>query len=300
MFVFFVNTLRRYKPSHLKVMSDADKLICGCEPCGKTDDLNDAYNGKRRKIVALHEIKLEEMDDDNPGKKKLEDKLAAYKKDIFRDDGRTHKYETGWDATEQYGCRKRVEINNGGVITEFPPFACQNMDCAECVKKGYKAPDFEIELCNNNPSETISYSVFKKVIQCNVHGSSFLEKYKESPDAKSKIRCGICKNAAASDKGKIVHKKYRSVQEEKFSQYIAVDGTYAHQFQNMLSHKYRVILFGSQFKKKYRYNYAKLDHLRLKIERDFAERYSPCANKQVSLHLCLMLWYSLLAVSNPS
>ena len=65
------------------------------------------------------------------------------------------------------------------------PFACQNMDCAECVKKGYKAPDFEIDLCTKNPAETISYSVFKKVIQCNVHGTAYLEKYKEAGQGRS-------------------------------------------------------------------------------------------------------------------
>ena len=55
----------------------------------------------------------------------------------------------------------------------------------------------------------------------------------------------------------------------------------------MLSHKYRVILLGSQFKKKYRYEYTKKHSLRLKMERDFAERYSPCANKQVGLSVGL-------------
>ena len=49
---FGITTLCRYKPSHLRLMTDADKLICECEPCGKTDDLNEAYNAKRTKIVA--------------------------------------------------------------------------------------------------------------------------------------------------------------------------------------------------------------------------------------------------------
>ena len=69
--------------------------------------------------------------------------------------------------------------------------------------------------------------------------------------------------------------------------FIGVDGTYAHQLRKMLSHKYRVILLGSQFKKKYRYECTKKRILRLKMERDFAERYSPCANKQVGLSVGL-------------
>ena len=64
-------------------MTDADKLICGCECCGKTDDLNEAYNAKRTKIVALAEIALEEMNDDDPEKEDFETKLIAYKQQIF-------------------------------------------------------------------------------------------------------------------------------------------------------------------------------------------------------------------------
>ena len=96
---FGMTTLRRYKPSHLRVMTDADKLICGCEPCGKTDDLNEAYNAKCTKIVALAEIALEEMNDDDPEKKDFETRLTAYKEQIFCEDG-SHRHKRGWDAIE--------------------------------------------------------------------------------------------------------------------------------------------------------------------------------------------------------
>ena len=60
---FSIKTIRTIWPNHLKVMTDADKVVCGCSTCCDTDDVTDAYNGKRRKIVAAAEVKLEEMED---------------------------------------------------------------------------------------------------------------------------------------------------------------------------------------------------------------------------------------------
>ena len=60
---FSEKTLRTYWPNWLKAMTDADKAICGCSTCCDTDDINDAYNGKRRKLAALYEVRLEELGD---------------------------------------------------------------------------------------------------------------------------------------------------------------------------------------------------------------------------------------------
>ena len=63
----------------------------------------------------------------------------------------------------------------------------------------------------------------------------------------------MCKTVSATNQGKIVTKKLRSMFEEKFESFIGIGGTYAEQLQKMLSHKYCVILLGSNFKKKFRY-----------------------------------------------
>lgn len=120
---FSISTLRTYLPNHLKQMSDADMSICGCDTCGKTDDVHDAYKAKRRKIVAFSEIKLEEMDKDDPEKVKFESDLKAYKNEIFSPGGKSHKAERGWNACDQFGCGERVTVNNGDYDTGRCKFA---------------------------------------------------------------------------------------------------------------------------------------------------------------------------------
>jgi len=58
---FSPNSLRTYWPNWLHEMSDADKVMCGCSTCLDTDDIVEAYNGKRRKIISTTEIEIEEM-----------------------------------------------------------------------------------------------------------------------------------------------------------------------------------------------------------------------------------------------
>ena len=62
--MFSEMTLRHYWPNYLKVMTEADILVCGCETCITSDDLHDAYVAKRRRIISASEATLEEMDDD--------------------------------------------------------------------------------------------------------------------------------------------------------------------------------------------------------------------------------------------
>ena len=156
---FSKNTLRHYWPNWLKVMSDTDKVICGCSTCCDTDDVNDAYKGKRRKIVAKAEVKLEEMPDGSAAEKadkaKFEAALKQYKSEIFTTDERTdkkHVHERGWSAADQYGCGQRIsvcadhypDVCPPGCIErkEFPHFRCQKGDCKKCIVDGYTAPDF--------------------------------------------------------------------------------------------------------------------------------------------------------------
>ena len=71
-------------------MTDADKVICGCSTCCDTDDINDAYNDKRRKLAALYEVRLEELGDSTRAEKRthsiLEPALDKYKSAIFTGD----------------------------------------------------------------------------------------------------------------------------------------------------------------------------------------------------------------------
>ena len=78
---------------------------------------------KRRKIVAFSEIKLEEMDKDDPEKVKFESDLKAYKNKIFGPGGKSHKAERGWNACDQFGCGERVTVNNGDYDTGRCKFA---------------------------------------------------------------------------------------------------------------------------------------------------------------------------------
>ena len=67
---------------------------------------------------------------------------------------------------------------------------------------------------------------------------------------------------------------------KKFSDFISKDGTYARHLRKMFSHKYRVILLGRDHKKKHRYSHAKRRGNIIKLERDFAERYSAAPDKE--------------------
>jgi len=59
-------TLRTYWPNWLKEMPDSDKVTCGCSTCLDTVDVIEAYNGKRRKIIAAVDVTLDEMDESTP------------------------------------------------------------------------------------------------------------------------------------------------------------------------------------------------------------------------------------------
>ena len=93
---FSKNALRTYWPNWLTEMSDAQKIICGCSTCLDTDDVVEAYNGKRRKIIASKEVELEEMPETTRAERREKEKLAfqieEYKLEVLNDDG-SHKNE---------------------------------------------------------------------------------------------------------------------------------------------------------------------------------------------------------------
>lgn len=61
--IFSVNTIIHYWPNWLKIMSDADMIMCGCDTCLGSEDMHAAYKAKRSKILSAAEVVLEEMDD---------------------------------------------------------------------------------------------------------------------------------------------------------------------------------------------------------------------------------------------
>ncbi|EJK47945.1 hypothetical protein THAOC_33300, partial [Thalassiosira oceanica] len=270
---FSVNSIIHYWPNWLKQMTDADKVMCGCETCLSTDDIHLAYKTKRRKIIAAAEIHLEEMDPDDSEYEEFKTELASYVAEVMP--GGRHKYETCMEAAEQYGCGERVEING----QKFPPFQCMNLKCAECTKVGVKTPKFEtskhMDLLTNI-SKDIQYTKFNTFVRCSKHGCDHISSFDTAP----KIRCSRCEGLPDGEEGKLVEKKLRTLETEPFRNFVGEDGTYSLQLKKMFAHKFHVILLGKNFKKKYRYEYAERSGLIMKITRDFAERWVPAGNNQ--------------------
>lgn len=246
---FSVNSILHYWPNWLKVMTDADKVMCGCETCLSTDDVHLAYKAKRRKIIAAAEVSLEEMDPEDPEYEEFKTALQSYVAEVMP--GGRHKYETCMEAAEQYGCGERVEING----QSFPPFECVNLKCAECIKSGVKTPEFETSQHMDrltSISTDIQYTKFTTFVRCSKHGSHHISSHDTAP----KIRCSKCEDLPDDERGKLVEKKLRTLETEPFRDFVGEDGTYSLQLKKMFAHKFHVILLGKNFKKKYRYSYA--------------------------------------------
>ena len=65
-----------------------------------------------------------------------------------------------------------------------------------------------------------------------------------------------------------------------FKDFIGVDGTFSKKLKKISTHKHRVVILGSNHKKKHRYGHARMMDFIVKLERDFTERYSAAANKE--------------------
>ena len=272
-------------------MSDADKVICGCSTCLDTDDLVEAYNGKRRKLIATTEIELDEMEETTRSqsheKSQLGNDFANYKRDILKDDG-THKHERGWTACEEFGCGKRVPIcaehypngcpNDCQEVNNLAHYACQSGRCQKCISEDFTAPKFEMDRVPDD--EMFTYTLFTPHTRCNLHGGKFLEHY----DTKPKIRCTICESLSEADrkkrKAKIVRKKFRTKHTVRFKDFIKKRGILSRHLKKMLAHKHKVILLGRDHKKKHRLRHARMLASIIKIERDFAERLTIAADKE--------------------
>ena len=155
---FSKNSLRHYWPNWLKEMSDEDKVICGCSTCLDADDMVEAYNGKRRKLISRTEVELDEMEDTTRSqrqeKEALSNDLKIYKQEILNDDG-SHRHERGWTASEQFGCGKRIPVcathypdncpTDCQEVKQLAHYACQSGRCDECISADFTAPKFESE-----------------------------------------------------------------------------------------------------------------------------------------------------------
>ena len=169
-------------------MTYADKVVCGCSTCCDADDVITAYNGKRRKISLVADIKLEEMDDNTVDKiisnVEFEVALKDYKLQIFTRDN-THKHKRGWSATDQYGCGEQITICRDHYpaqcptqcteCKQFPHFRCQKGDCVDYKECGYVALAFETNHVDDDV--VITYTLFTPHACCNVHGGHFIQEY---------------------------------------------------------------------------------------------------------------------------
>lgn len=58
---YSLSTIVAYWPNWLTIMNDGHMRICGCQTCVETDDVQLAYNSKRRKIVRETEAEILDM-----------------------------------------------------------------------------------------------------------------------------------------------------------------------------------------------------------------------------------------------
>ena len=126
---FSETTLRHYWSNWLHQMNDADMEICGCETCCRTNDLHTAMKGKRRKLIKEASDQLMGMEN-QADKDEFEKKVNKYKEEVLTEDGKSHKYDQGWDAAENYGCGVKIDIDG----KSFPHYSCILRNCAECIE----------------------------------------------------------------------------------------------------------------------------------------------------------------------
>ena len=233
---FSERTLRYYWPNWLVIMDNTHMNICACETCSTTNDIHDSYKVQRRQIVAEAQCRLNNMEDGRE-KEEYEAKLEAYKNEIFNGQNE-HKYRTGRDACEQYGCGVKIAVGDD----KLPHFRCIAHQCDECESKDFEAPDFEKEWWNDE--QLITYTRFTTCKRCTVHGSKHLYTAAEKPY----LRCEICDQLEDDQrsklKAKVVQKKLRTRHIERFDDFISKGGTLSKAYRKMFSHKYRVILLG--------------------------------------------------------
>ena len=224
---FSLTTIRTYWPNWLKQMSNADMNMCACETCQNMDDLHAGLIGKRRKIIARFEAKLEELGQ-NPRrtrsseqeKESLEKDLNDYKLATFvLEDGQPKNpiHDAGWDACEQYGCGERRCLPCHEY--QFLPWSCKKGDCAACTEAGYTPPSFETKRISDQ--EMIKFSMFEKKAICTVpgHGGHHVEKFDDHP----KLRCTGCEEMEIREPGwkKKTNQKWWSGRRDKYSTYLS-------------------------------------------------------------------------------
>ena len=290
---FSLTTIRTYWPNWLKKMSNDDMNMCACETCQNMDDLHAGMVGKRRKIIARFDAKLEEMGQNTRAtrsgaqeKELLEKDLAEYKLATFvLEEGQPKKpvHDAGWDACEQYGCGARRYLT--GHEYNFLPWCCKKGDCAACDEQGYTPPSFETKRILDH--EMIKFSIFERKAICTVpgHGGHHVQKFDDNP----KLRCTGCEDMEAREPGwkkknkaKVVERKARQVFHIPLKDYVGPDGVYAKAMKKMRAHKQDVILLGKKMNSEPRHEYVRSrDGKAVLFTRDFMERMGLDANNQM-------------------
>jgi len=279
---FSLSTIVAYWPNWLTIMNDGHMLMCGCKTCMEMNDLHEAMQLERRKILSEYEKKLSEMPD-GAEKSSLEQALNMYISQILNENG-THKHEDGWNVCEEYGCGERITVTLDNKEYSFPHFSCTLGECDKCDEADYQAPEFE--LSSHCQDRTIRYNLFTSHNQCTHHKAINIRYY----DVKPKVRCGECEKLSEAEKkaaeekkkrkAKIVKRVFRTIHSEPLSKFVQKKGTYAKHMKKMQSHKQRVRLLGSSHKKKTRFQHSKNKKHTWKVERDFSERMKQKMNKQ--------------------
>ena len=93
---YSLSTVVSYWPNWLTIMNDGHMLMCGCKTCMEMNDLHEAMQLERRKILSEYEKKLSEMAD-GAEKAALEQELKVYKSQILNKNGTQN-------VCKEYGC----------------------------------------------------------------------------------------------------------------------------------------------------------------------------------------------------
>jgi hypothetical protein len=151
---------------HIKMMSDRQKMMCGCETCIIFEDIQRCVNMFRKRYIALLKKDINKMPNVLTSVNATND-LQQYIQSVCNNQlGEVLKYESGWEATYLLGC---PHVAIGG--RTYTQMRCALKLCPNCVDK-WKDVVPKIEL---NCSERISYVVFGTHSKCSYHGNTDMQ-----------------------------------------------------------------------------------------------------------------------------
>jgi hypothetical protein len=136
---------------HIKMMSDRQKMMCGCETCIIFDNIQRCINLFRKRYIALLKKDIKEMPDGQARVNATND-LQQYIQSVCNDPlGEVPKHDSGWETSYLLGC---PPVDIGG--RTYTQMWCALKLCPDCVNQWKDiVPKMELNCC-----ERISYVVF--------------------------------------------------------------------------------------------------------------------------------------------